>query len=217
VKPKRCSDQPLSDGSYLAAVRKKGVDITVRVIDYQIPGFRPARLLTTLLDPTISARELVIHYHRRWDIELAYDEIKTHQCATLRGQSPTIFRSKKPELVAQELYAVLIVYNLVRNLIHKAVSEQPQQVRRISFLDSLQCLIDAVPHMSIADETQAETQYQYLRTLIAECVIDRPQRHRINPRVVKVKMSKFKRKRETHKASRRDLESELQVLMQEAA
>ena len=120
MKPKRYSGNGLSDGSYLATVGKKGVDTTVRIIQYQIPGFRPARLLTTILDPAISARELVIHYHRRWDIEIAYDEIKTHQCATLRGRAPTIFRSKKPELVEQELYAVLIVYNLVRNLIHQA-------------------------------------------------------------------------------------------------
>jgi hypothetical protein len=233
VKPKRCSGKGLSDGSYLATVRKKitiparcgekrsrcqsVVDITVRIIDYQIPGFRPARLLTTILDPTISARELVIHYHRRWDIEIAYDEIKTHQCATLRGQAPTIFRSKKPELVEQELYAVLIVYNLVRELIHQAVAEQPEKMRRISFLDSLQCIIEAIPKMSIAGPTQAETQYQYLRSLIAECVIDRPQRHRVNPRVVKVKMSKFKRKKKTHKSSHRDLESELQILSLQAA
>jgi len=217
VKPKRCPGKELSDGSYLASVAKSGVDITVRIIDYQIPGFRPARLITTLLDPAISARELVIHYHRRWDIEIAYDEIKTHQCATLRGQAPTLFRSKKPELVEQELYAVLIVYNLVRDLIHQAVAQQPQKVRQISFLDSLQCVIDAIPQMNIVGTTGVETQYEYLRTLIAECVIDRPQRHRVNPRVVKVKMSKFKRKRKIHKSSHRDLESDLQILRLEAA
>ena len=126
-------------------------------------------------------------------------------------------RSKKPELVEQELYAVLIVYNLVRELIHQAVAEQHQKIRRISFLDSLQCIIDAIPQMNIAGPTQAESQLQYLRSLIAECVIDRPHRHRINPRVVKVKMSKFKRKRKIHKSSHRDLESELQILRLEAA
>ena len=159
----------------------------------------------------------MIHYHRRWDIEIAYDEIKTHQCATLRGKAPTIFRSKKPELVEQELYTVLIVYNLVRNLIHQAVAQQHQKVQRINFLDSLQCIIDAIPQMNIAGPTQAESQLQYLRSLIAVCVIDRPHRHRINPRVVKVKMSKFKRKRKIHKSSHRDLESELQILKMEAA
>jgi IS4 transposase len=64
------------------------LEVVVRIVEYQIPGFRPARLLTTLLDPQISAKELLLHYHKRWDIEIAFDEIKTHQCATLWGQGP---------------------------------------------------------------------------------------------------------------------------------
>jgi IS4 transposase len=50
--------------------------LIVRVIEYQIPGFRPCRLITSILEEEISARELVIHYHRRWDIEISFDEIK---------------------------------------------------------------------------------------------------------------------------------------------
>ena len=232
VKPKRIPGTTLPDGSYLAVVRKKiedptrsqgqrkrytTLEITVRIIEYQIPGFRPARLLTTILDPQISAKELVLHYHKRWDIEIAFDEIKTHQCATLRGQAPTLLRSKTPELVEQELYAVVIVYNLVRELIHQAARQSNNDSRGISFLDALQCIIDAIPHMSIALRAHAELQYQYLIALIGECKIDRPQRHRINPRVVKVKMSNFKRKTKNHQSTIRNLEDELQILYQEAA
>jgi hypothetical protein len=70
--------------------------------------------------------------------QLAFDEIKTHQCATLRGQAPTVFRSKTAELVEQELYAMLIVYNLIRDLIHQAVAPQHKDPRLISFLESQQ-------------------------------------------------------------------------------
>jgi len=232
VKPKRIPGKRLPDGSYLALIRKKiedptrsqgkrkrytTIEIVVRIIEYQIPGFRPARLITTLLDPEISAKELVIHYHKRWDIEIAFDEIKTHQCATLRGQAPTILRSKTPELVEQELYATVIVYNLVRERIHQAAMETNKDARQISFLDSLQCIIDAIPHMSIATGAHAQRQGQYLLCLIAECDVDRPQRPRINPRVVKIKMSKFKRKREIDEGGYRDLENELQILTQKAA
>jgi hypothetical protein len=232
VKPKRIAGKTLPDGSYLAVIQKKiedptrsqgkrkrytTIEIVVRIIDYQIPGFRPARLLTTILDPKISAKELVLHYHKRWDIEIAFDEIKTHQCATLRGQAPTILRSKTPELVEQELYATIIVYNLVRERIHQAAIETNKDARRISFLDSLQCIIDAIPHMSIATGAHAQSQCQHLIAFIAECEIDRPQRTRINPRVVKIKMSKFKRKRDTDKSSYRDLENELQILTQKVA
>ncbi len=149
--------------------------------------------------------------------QIAFDEIKTHQCATLRGQAPTVLRSKTADLVEQELYAVLIAYNLVRELIHQAALVHHKRPRQLSFLDALQELIDALPHMSIARPAHAERQYHYLIFLIAECEIDRPQRPRINPRVVKVKMSKFKRKRPIHKSSYRDIENELQILTPTAA
>ena len=129
VKPKFLKQ--LADGSYLAQITHKVVDtdapprrdgrqrwqtlsMTVRIIRIQIPGFRPFALMTSILDENCTAYDLARHYHCRWDIEISYDEIKTHQCATRRGQSPTLFRSKRPDLVQQELYAIMITYNLVR-------------------------------------------------------------------------------------------------------
>ena len=217
------------DGSYLAQVTKKVADpeapaqkngrkrwkkvsMTVRVIRFQIPGFRPVTLVTNILDPTISARELALHYHKRWDIEIAYDEIKTHQCATLRGQSPTTFRSKRPDLVKQELYALLISYNLVRLLIRKAAEEHDKDPCTISFLDTLQHIFDAAPLVSADEPARRENRLSYLLALISDCDIDRPRRTRINPRVVKVKMSKFKRKRKKHISENRNIEKELIIV-----
>ncbi len=142
----------MPDGSYLSVIKGKiedpagsangrkkwkKIEIVVRVIVFQIRGFRPVRLITTILDPAITAKEIIKHYHKRWDIEIAYDEIKTHQCATLRGQMPTIIRSKRADLVEQELYAILIMYNLIRSLIHEAASKHGKDPLLISFLDSL--------------------------------------------------------------------------------
>ncbi len=151
-------------------------------------------------------------YHRRWDIEIAYDEIKTHQCATLRGQSPTTFRSKRPDLVEQELYALLIMYNMVRLLIRRAADEHGKDPRSLSFLDALQHIIDAAPLMTADPSHQSEDKFQYLLAVIADCEIDRPRRPRINPRVVKVKMSKFGRKSKKHKSEERDIEQELKII-----
>jgi hypothetical protein len=227
VKLKRLKS--LSDGSYLARLsgkiidpdhpktkegrnRWKAVRMIVRIIDYAIPGFRPARLMTNILDLDITARELALHYHQRWDIEITYDEIKTHQCATLSGQSPTTFRSKRPDLVAQELYGMLIMYNLVRLLIGQAAAAHDKDPRFISFLDALQHIIDAAPLMTLSRAERRSEQVDYLLTLIADCDIDRPRRHRVNPRVVKVKMSNFKRKREKDKSQHRDLENDLEII-----
>jgi len=192
--------------------RWKKVYLNVRVIRFQIPGFRPVTLVTNILDPTITAREMALHYHQRWDIEVAYDEIKTHQCATLRGQSPTTFRSKRPDLVKQELYALLIMYNAVRLLIYQAAVKQGKDPRFVSFLDALQHIIDAAPMMTADASEHTEDTFCYLLLVIADCDIDRPRRPRTNPRVVKVKMSKFKRKHKEHQSEHRDIEKELKIL-----
>jgi hypothetical protein len=215
------------DGSYLSQMCGKVLDLaasttkrnawrsetlSVRVIPYQIPGFRPCRLVTNILDLSITAKELVIHYHRRWDTELCFDEIKTHQCATLRGQMPTLFRSKRPDLVEQELYAMLTVYNVLRELMIQAATQLKKDPLLLSFLDCLQLVIDAVPNISNTLDTQVlKTKYQYLLDLLAQADIDRPRRNRVNDRVVKVKMSKFKRKTSKHKSKIRNIEQELQI------
>jgi hypothetical protein len=188
-----------SDGSYLAEFK----GIRVRVIEVHIKGFRSFRLITSLLDESISAIEIVKHYHKRWDIEISYDEIKTHQCATLRGQAPTIFRSKRAELVKQELYALLISYNMTRWLMFQSVEGNGVQALQLSFLDCLQWIIDAV------DKVDG---HNYLSKLMAESLIDRPRRKRVNPRVIKVKMSKFKRKKKGDKGQNIDYEKMTEIL-----
>jgi len=222
-------DERFDDGSFLAQVTHKipdpdapktksgrqhwkTVSLDVRVIRFQIPGFRPVTLVTNILDPQLTAREIAVHYHQRWDIEIAYDEIKTHQCATLRGQSPTTFRSKRPDLVKQELYALVIMYNAVRLLIDQAAVKQGKDPRFISFLDALQHILDAAPIMTADAGEQTEDTFCYLLAVIADCEIDRPRRHRVNPRVVKVKMSKFGRKDKKDKSKERNIEKELRIL-----
>jgi len=223
----------MPDGSYLSVIKGKiedpagsangrkkwkKVELVVRVIVFQIRGFRPVRLITTILDPAITAKEIIKHYHKRWDIEIAYDEIKTHQCATLRGQMPTIIRSKRADLVEQELYAMLIMYNLIRSLIHEAASKHGKDPLLISFLDSLQLIIDGAPSMSNHRSYQRKrTMFDYLLALIADSPIDRPRRLRVNSRVVKVKMSKYRRKRSVDKSKYRDFEKELTVIIQREA
>ena len=226
--------QRLADGSWLAEVTGKLVDpnarttssgrqrwitvtLTVRVIRIEIPGFRPFCLMTSLLDPTITAREIALHYHRRWDVEIAYDEIKTHQCATLRGQSPTTFRSKLPELVKQEIYALAITYNLVRTLISQAATEHGQDPSSISFLDALHHILDAAPIMTADTPEHRESTRATLLNVIADCLIDRPRRPRLNPRVVKVKMSKWARKTAAHKSEVRDIANALKIVDVELA
>jgi len=221
--------QRLPDGSWLAELTGKlpdltlpltpkghrhwkTVTLTVRVLRVEIPGFRPFWLMTDLLDPTITANDIAQHYHRRWDIEIAYDEIKTHQCATLRGQSPTTFRSKLPDLVKQEIYALAITYNLVRTLICQAADQHDQDPTTFSFLDALHHILDAAPTLSAATPNHRRQKRQYLFSLLSNCQIDRPRRPRLNPRVVKVKISKWARKTADHLSRVCDLAHQLKIL-----
>lgn len=223
----------LPDGSYLSEMTGKLLDpsrttdtrnawrhetLAVRVIAYQIPGFRATRLVTNILAVSITAKALVCQYHKRWDIELCFDEIKTHQCATLQGQMPTLFRSKRPDLVEQEFYAMLLLYNLIRELMQQAATQEDKDPLSLSFLDCLQLIIDAVPHLSQPRPLACRGhQQQYLLDLMAAADIDRPRRPRVNDRVVKVKMSKFKRKTRQHQTRFRDIEQELEIFYPEAA
>jgi hypothetical protein len=76
----------------------------------------------------------------------------------------------------------------------------------------LQHIIDAAPLMTADEPNRQESKFSYLLELIANCDIDRPRRSRINWRVVKVKMSKFKRKNRKHKSEKRDVEKELKII-----
>ena len=124
----------LPDGSYLSQIEPavatkkiiKGsvLPITVRVIEYELPGalepeLKPAalyRLITTLLDhQEISAQALAQLYRERWTIETTLAEMKT----TLKGSS-IVLRSKTPDLVRQEFYGLVIAHYAIRKLMQEA-------------------------------------------------------------------------------------------------
>ena len=57
-----------------------------RAIRYQMKGFRPGTILTSMLDGVqFPASEIVELYHERWELELGYDEIKTEMLDRLES------------------------------------------------------------------------------------------------------------------------------------
>jgi hypothetical protein len=185
---------------HLGRPARRKARILIRVIEYTVPGFGHVRLATSLTDrERIPARDLVIEYHRRWDIELGLDEIKTHQSAPAGGVLRTIFRSKSPRGVLQEAYALLCGYNLVRRTIQAAAKKHGLAPEEIGFVDSLRAIAHRVPRMAAAAGARLPGLYDQLLRDIADCQIPRPRRHRYYPRVVRVKMSKFKLKRPHHR------------------
>lgn len=138
------SEKRLPDGSYLSHVypserdwRHKTNGVVLRVIDYRLEGIEGSepiyRLATTILDPVKApADELAALYHERWEIETAFDELKTH----LRG-AKIVLRSKTPDLVRQEFYGLLMAHFAIRGLMHEAALKADEDPDRLSFLHAV--------------------------------------------------------------------------------
>lgn len=142
----------LDDGSYLSVIypstksrRSRAGEITVRVIEYALPGVPDAqaryRLLSTLLDPTQApALELAALYHERWEVEAVFDELKTHL-----AQRRRTLRSKTPDGVRQEFYGWVLAHYAVCWLMHQAASAHRLQQRSLSFTSHVHLLRRAQP------------------------------------------------------------------------
>ncbi len=127
----------LKDGSYLAELGGKSgpkEPITVRVIEYEIEGeSRTSRLVTSILDPVAApAKELLEIYCQRWEIETAFDEMKTH----LRGRG-ALLRSRTTELVEQEFWGLMIAHRTLRALMYEASLLHNKDPDEISFVGTL--------------------------------------------------------------------------------
>ena len=189
------------DGSYLAEMRywKNGYcqdqpRLTVRVIAYTLddptrnPDGKTYRVITRLLDPTAHpADEIIILYHQRWEIELAIDEIDTHQRLV---QTP--FRSQKPVGVIQEFYALLLAYFIIGCWRHESAEQYELSPQQLSFINGLRLIEHVFPIAQWLEDLAPlnALMYQWHRYFQLP-----PRDNRINPRVVKRKMSKFRRKK----------------------
>jgi hypothetical protein len=151
--PKPSHVEDLPDGSWLADLRqthsaaaRQAEPMRVRVIDYTIDDGRENptayRLFTTLLDPDeASATALAAAYTQRWEVELVFDELKTHQ----RGPR-TVLRSKSPDLVLQEIWGHLCCHYAIRSLMAEAATHAGHDPDRISFVAALRITRQTLAH-----------------------------------------------------------------------
>lgn len=163
--------------------------VVVRELSVFIQG-KPFRFFTSLLDAAAyPAAELVKLYAQRWQEEITFDEIKTHQCGATTVNRPVIFRCKTSRRVLQEAYGLVLAYNLVRALITQAALKHNVEPLHVSFVDSLERLRSAALLMATASTSLLPTIFKDLLLSIARCLL--PRRQRKNPRVVCIKMSKY--------------------------
>jgi hypothetical protein len=122
----------------------------VRIIDYTVtvrsvhaaPRTETFRLVTSLLDHRQApARQLAQIYHERWEIENSYAELKNR----LRGVG-FVLRSKSPDLVRQETYALLTVYQAICALETHTAERAGIDPDRLSFTVSVQLARLTIAH-----------------------------------------------------------------------
>ena len=111
----------LTDGTYLSELR--GI-----------------ALITNLLDPDDApALELARNYSERWHIELLFRLVKV-DLRTPGG----ILRSRSPQGIRQEIWALLCLYQALRTLITRTALIARLDATRISFPPALDAVKDSV-------------------------------------------------------------------------
>lgn len=176
--------------------RKQGDDLpqayVARAIRYQIGDAAPSTILTSLTDEKkFPKEELIELYHERWEIEIGYGEIKVE---LLESGKP--LRSKTAEGVRQELWGILLAYNLVRTQMERIGDALAVPPTRISFAGALSAiqtlLVVGAPWYSPGRVPE------YLRNLASDVkrlVLPQRRRHRRYPREVKGYRERYPHKR----------------------
>lgn len=158
----------LSDGTWISRIadpaasrrlRRKGArgadipGIEVRVIEYTVTGDPDHPLgageeseLFCLATTLVNEHAYPVHgfpdlYHDRWQLETAIGDVETR----LRGGADVVLRSQLPDLVRQEVYGLLCVYQAVRALINAGAEHAGLDPDRISFTRTKQA---AARHLS---------------------------------------------------------------------
>jgi hypothetical protein len=109
------------------------VRLRVRLLEFKIES-EAVRVATSLTEPLEYPKEWFVDvYHERWQIEIAFDECKNTMGAPKRGGEPLMVRSKSPDLVKQELFALLAVHGLIRDAGRQAAEASCSLPREFSF------------------------------------------------------------------------------------
>lgn len=173
--------------------------ISVRHVSYEVKrkGFRVQRIIlaTTMLNAEQdTVEELAELYCRRWQVELDIRSLKTHmQMEHLRCQSPAMVR--------KEVYAHIIAYNLIRDLIvHTSIIYQTSP-KRLSHKGAVQAL------NAFAEKLQSDSEHlEALEAALYESIMEHPigdRKPRVHPREIKRRPKNFKLMQKPRHAARR--------------
>lgn len=171
-------------------------ELEARLVTRMIKG-KEYKVLTSMVDPLRFPREDIGDlYGHRWEIELGYREQKQY----MLGSRLTL-RSRLPELVKQELWGILLTYNLVRyqmvSMCHQLKGDYlPYQ---LSFNGSLAHILRLLVGLPYSTPGAIPRQIKHFHEM-AESLILAPRRDRSFPRMVKPRPKRYARNKKCQSA-----------------
>ncbi len=168
--------------------------ITARLITRNIKG-KTFEILTSMTDHfRYPSADIVGLYEHRWEIELGYREQKQF----MLGNKLTL-RSRLPELIKQELWGILLSYNLIRyQMVQMCFNLKGNYLPyQLSFNGSIAHIMRLIVGLPYSSPGAIPGQLKYFYAM-AESLILEPRRERKYPRAVKKRPQKYAYKKAVH-------------------
>lgn len=165
--------------------------ITARLTTYKV-NQKSYRVLSSLVDfMRFPFDELTEVYAQRWEIELGFREMKQGL-----HHAKHALRSKKPDMVRQELWGLLLAYNLIRIAMIDATKESEELVpTKLSFSLCMRHIIAFLMLTPIHSASKLPMHYEELLGTLRMFVLPDRVPDRQYPRVVRKKPKKYPYKR----------------------
>lgn len=129
------------------------------------------RLLTSLTDRKYSLKSLLDMYFERWEIENSYGKIKHDML-----EDEILLRSQSVEGVEQEIWGILIAYNLIRMEISRIAKEAEVSPLRISFTMALRDIQDELMWCAIASPGSVPKKLRAMRERVKRYILPEKQK-----------------------------------------
>lgn len=175
TKPSRSSS--LSEKEYSSLPS----EITLRLIRVIInkPGFRTKgfEVITSLIDPKISAQDIAELYRDRWFVEMDLRSIKA-------DMGMKVLRCQTPEMIRKEILVYFLAYNLIRSILMDSAFYHRKKPRELSFKAALQVVFFSRIQMTLTSKSEWFKIYlNMITSLKNQSIGNRPNRY--EPRLKK--------------------------------
>jgi len=160
--------------------------IEARLLSKTLKG-KQVQILTSMVDfRRYPSSDIVDLYGHRWEIELGYREMKQYLL-----QNRLTLRSKRPDMVRQELWGVLLAYNLLRfQMAQMAYSIKGVEPNQISFNQAAAYLIRELTLLPSVSPGRIPEVINHL-TEMAQAFVLPGRRERSYPRAVKKRPQRY--------------------------